>query len=61
MFVPEIKTKSMSHPKGIRFPKDLEDFVEKQMKEHSILTFSGMVLKIVGDEKKRKENHKSKK
>ena len=50
----------MSKPKGIRFPKDLKDFVEEQMEEQSILTFSGMVLKIVGDEKKRKENYAGK-
>lgn len=48
----------MIKPKGIRFPKDLEKFVKEQMKEQSIMTFSGMVLKIVGDEKNRKAEKK---
>ena len=46
----------MSNPKGIRFPKDIEDFIVKQAKKEG-RTFSNMVIHFLTNEKNRKANH----
>lgn len=45
----------MSNPKGIRFPKDIEEFIKKQMTKEG-RTFSNMVIHFLRNEKNRKVN-----
>ena len=49
----------MSNPKGIRFPKDIEEFINKQ-REKEGRTFSNMVVHFLRNEKNRTENKERK-